>query len=278
MRFDLVVKPVYTAVSNAITALLADAGVDASTVDEIVYVGGSTCLPGLDEHICLACGFKEDVQTPFARGSVVGGGVGDPTTVLARGCAVQAELIASLSEEDETLRGAFTRGSSATAVKATSRTIGVLIPGKGEGSTSELGGLWVPVVLKETPLPARRAVSFDASLTEESKALAVEVWEVEEGIRIEKVKPPKVEYDDDEEEEEEIELKHPTVTKKTLLGVVRGEAKMGIKATGKVRKAEEKGKWSTTLEVEVVLSADGAVEVRVGEKGGESGAVGIVKI
>jgi len=63
MRFDMVVNVVYIATASAVSALLADAGVDAHSVDEIVYVGGTTCLPGLDECICLSGGFREEVET-----------------------------------------------------------------------------------------------------------------------------------------------------------------------------------------------------------------------
>ena len=89
----MVVNAVYLAVASAVSVLLDDAGVDAHNIDEIVYVGGTTCLPGLDDSICLRGGFREDIETPFSRGTVVGGGIGDPTTILARGCAFQAALI-----------------------------------------------------------------------------------------------------------------------------------------------------------------------------------------
>ena len=67
--------------------LLADPGVDAHNIDEIVYVGGTTCLPDLDDSTCLRGGFREDIETLFSRGTVVEGSNGDPTTILALGCA-----------------------------------------------------------------------------------------------------------------------------------------------------------------------------------------------
>ena len=67
--------------------LLADLGVDAHNIDEIVYVGGTTCLPDLDDSTCLRGGFREDIETLFSRGTVVGGSIGDPTMILALGCA-----------------------------------------------------------------------------------------------------------------------------------------------------------------------------------------------
>lgn len=177
MRFDMVAKPVYTAVADAVTAMLFEAGVDAYLVDEIVYVGGTTCLPGLDECVVSQCLFREDVDTPFSMGTVVGGGVGDPTTVLARGCAVQAALLASLGEEDEGLglKKAYGRhGEGVNGVTVTSRTLGIVVP-SGEVGEDGIGGTWVPVVLKETALPARRVVRFDVSVTESVKTAVFEV-------------------------------------------------------------------------------------------------------
>ncbi|KAF9445642.1 dnaK-type molecular chaperone bipA [Macrolepiota fuliginosa MF-IS2] len=275
MRFDLVSRPIYTAISSGIQTLLSSTPLDAHDIDEIAYIGGSTSLPGLDEHIILNGGFREDVETPFTRGVVVGGGVGDPTTILARGCAVQAHLISTILDAE--LRAAFAEGSSAREVKATTRTVGVLLPNSQAG---ELGGTWIPVVHKETTLPARRNVRFDVEVAE-SNAVAVEVWEVSEGIRIEKVKPPKVVYSDDEgadpeeeEEEEEIEVKHKTITKETLLGVVQLETKLGVKAKGK---GADGGKTTTTIDVQFIISVDAGLSVSVKEfgAGGAEGSLSV---
>jgi len=267
MRFDMVARSVYAAVSDATTALLESAAFDPHHVDEIVYVGGSTCLPGLDEQLCVHGGFREDVDTPFARGTVVGGGVGDPTTVLARGCAVQAALIAALPKDKahQELRRAYSReGSKNNDVKATSRTVGILIPGVVEGADKELGGIWVPVVHKETALPARRSLRFDVELSAESKRrLAFEVWEVSESIRVEKIVPPKVE---DDEEEEEMEVKHRVVKKETYLGLLEAEALLAIQVKGKGKDA---GKWTTTVDIQFIIHATAALKVDLKEVGSD---------
>ncbi|PPQ66230.1 hypothetical protein CVT26_010931 [Gymnopilus dilepis] len=280
MRFDMLASPIYAAVAKEVHTLLTSAAVDAHDVDEVVYIGGTGSLPGLDDRLLLEVGLREGVETPFARGTVVGGGVGDPTTILARGCAYQAALINSLgdSPEEKELREAFTRGHKASDVKATTKTLGVLIPNDLE-ENKELGGTWVPVVYKETALPVRRVVQFDVELNEESKRLALEVWEVSEGIRIEKVtqsapSPPSGEDDegenlDEDEEPEEIEVKHRVVTKDTLLGAIDTQAKLGVKTKGKGKDA---GKTFTTVEVQFVVGIEGDVEVEVREKG-EGGVV-----
>lgn len=271
LRFDMLAKPIYTAVSSAALDLLKSAEIDAYDVDEIVYVGGTSCLPGLDEHLCVAGGFSEDIDTPFSLGTVVGGGVGDPTTILARGCAIQAAVVASIPEDEDhdLLKSAYQGNSELNQISATSRTIGLLFPNASEGDADGLGGIWIPIIVKETPLPARRTVQFDVGLTTESKKVACEVWEVTEAIRIEKTKPPKVEYSDDEdadedEEDEEIEVKHKSVRKEKLLGVLEFEAKLGIQAKGKGPAA---GTWATTLQTRFIVGLSGSLDVDVSEVG-----------
>lgn len=255
MRFDMEAKPVYAAVAGKALALLAGAGLDAHEVDEIVYVGGSGCLPGLDD--ALAQHFAEDVVTPFSAGTIAGGGTGDPTTLLARGCALQADLLAGVAEDAE-LGAAFAHGSSWVDAQALPRTLGVLFPEPdAEGG---LDGQWVPVVARETALPVRRVVSLDADLgAGDARSIGLEVWEVKEGVKVEKVKPPQFDEDDEEEEEEEeVEVKERTVEKQTCFGGVQLEAKNAVK---------EKGRWKTRVEVQIIVQADGAVDVSVWEVG-----------
>jgi len=278
MRFDMLASPIYAAVAKETISLLSSTAFDPHDIDEIAYIGGTGCLPGLDERLQLEVGFREDVETPFSRGTVVGGGVGDPTTVISRGCAIQAALVNSIGgtpEEDE-LKASFDRGSKASEVKATTKTIGILFPNDLK-ENKELGGTWIPIVQKETALPVRRIVSFEVGLTESSKRIAFELWEVKDGIRVEKIIPPKADsFEDDEEEEEpeEIEVKHRTLTKETLLGVIDTKAKLGIQTKGKGKDA---GKWLTQVEVQVIVEIEGHVEVELREVG-EGGVVESLKV
>jgi len=274
MRFDMVVNAVYLAVASAVSALLADAGVDAHNIDEIVYVGGTTCLPGLDDCVCLNGGFSEEIETPFSRGTVVGGGIGDPTTILARGCAFQAALISSISDSEAELREAFSHETKMNEVKATTRTLGVLFSNNSQEG-KEVGGTWIPVIQKETALPARRIVSFDVELTDDSKRIAFEVWEVKEGIRVENV-PPQSDDDEDEDEEDEMEVKHRTLSKEILLGSIETDSKLGIQIKGK---SKDKGKWVTRVEVQFIVGIGGNLEVDLKEVGeGLDGATAQLRV
>lgn len=263
MRFDMEVRNVYAGVGEQVKKLVSAAGLDLFDIDEIVYVGGSASLPGLDEHLA-GIGFREDVVTPFSSGSVVGGGVGDPTTLLSRGAVVQAKLLAGLgesTEEEKEVKAAFhEKIENWTGVKATSKSIGLVFP---EASTegqeeNALGGQWIPLVLRETPLPCRRAVRFDAEVSEEGK-VGFELWQVDETIKITLEKPPKFEPEEgepEEEEEEDIEVKDKVISKSELLGAVLLESKKS--------KAKK-----TTLEVQLLIGEDGKVDLSANEVGGE---------
>ncbi|EDR07222.1 uncharacterized protein LACBIDRAFT_298890 [Laccaria bicolor S238N-H82] len=101
--------------------------------------------------------------------------------------AAQAALSVKMLE-------AFTRDTKANHMRATTRTLGVLLPDPAaEKIDNKPWGVWVPILQKETSLPVRRTVSFDVGLTEESKRFAFEVYDVEDAIRVEKMQLPMAE-------------------------------------------------------------------------------------
>ncbi|GJE89396.1 hypothetical protein PsYK624_054960 [Phanerochaete sordida] len=209
LRFDMEMRPIYEHAYKQVQVLASGASLYLYDIDEVAYVGGFASPPGLDE--ALAAGLSEDVVTPFTAGTVVGGGVGDPTTLLARGAVLWAKLLAALGEgtpEEREVKAAFAPGHALQSVKATTRTLGLLFPE--DGAESALGGQWVPVVLRETAPPARLAVRLDVEVGKGAH-VAFEVWKAKEGVKITKEVPTKLEGDEDEEdEEEEIETKEKT--------------------------------------------------------------------
>ncbi|KAF8345014.1 Hsp70 protein-domain-containing protein [Amanita rubescens] len=286
MRFDLLARPFYTSISAAVASLLEQGGgpsssssskvVDVTTVDEIVYVGGTASLPGLDEHLMVACGFKEEVEDAFKRGDVVGGGVGDPTTVLSRGCAYQALLVNELVQgEEKDLLKAFEEGQGNGAskeVSVTSRTVALVFPSaagaRAENGTANAnkslvdeltksaGGTYIPLILKETPLPARRVLDLSLVIpADHGSKVVMEVWEVEEDIKIEKRKPLKDIDEDEEEEEEEEEVKHDIVNKMSLLGVLE----LAVKG--------KRGGGAVLVNVSAVRSLEGGLVVEASQAG-----------
>ncbi|KAL1740341.1 Hsp70 protein-domain-containing protein [Schizophyllum fasciatum] len=272
LRFDMLAKPTYQAVAAEAAQLLAGAGVDPVLVDEIVYVGGTGALPGLDAHLVRAGGFRERVATPFALGTVVGGGEGDPATVLARGCALQAALIDVLGAEDAELRRLFADAARLREVRdvpVAGAALGVVFPDAARRGEA-MDGLWVPVIAKETPLPARRAVTVEVEVESDAAGrIAFEVAEASVDIKVELQKPPKDEDEEEDEEDEEpedIEVKQEVLKKERVLGVFEFEAKNAIKVLGSGPKA---GKWTTTVDVKFVVGIDSALTVSLTEHGNE---------
>ena len=266
LRFDMEAAPIYGTVVARAGELLQRAGLNWVQVDEVVYAGGSACLSGLDA--ALAGHLGEDATTPFVTGTVAGGGIGDPTTILARGAALQARLLAGIAGgtgvEDERVGKAFERGSELVGVKATARTIGVLFPESAE--SGGLGGQWIGGIQTETAVPARRTYSLEVDLGGEyvqggEKLVGLEVWEVREGVKIEKVTPPKEEDEEEEEEEEEaVEVAEKTITKEVYLGALTVRARQGRKRGSG---------WRASIEVQFLIGASGQLEVSAYETGKE---------
>ena len=276
LRFDMEMRPIYDSVVNEATTLLSSVGLEPLHVDEIVYVGGSASLPGLDETF-FTRGFSETMVTPFTAGTVIGGGSGDPTTLLARGCALQAKILAEIAVEETALKEAFHSGSGHIDIKATTKSLGIIFPedvSTGDDTTkpNDLGGQWVLGVPRETPLPYRRVVQFDCDVsTADEKKVGFEVWEVSDVVNVEKIKPPKLDDDEDpeeEEEEEEIELREKSISKETYHGSVSMVSKH----------AEKSGeRWKTRLEVQFVAAGNGAMTITAREvyKNGKGEAVAL---
>jgi heat shock 70kDa protein 1/2/6/8 len=93
---------------------------------------------------------------------------------------------------------------------------------------------------------------------------------VKEGIKVEKIKPPKIDLDEGEEEEEEedIEVKEKTIEKEAVLGSISMDAHAAVK---------ENGRWKTKLELQFVVNLNGSVEVAVweAEKGSDKVSVSL---
>ncbi len=266
LRFDMEAAPIYATVVARAAELLQRAGLDWAQVDEVVYAGGSACLSGLDAT--LAVRLREDATTPFVTGTVAGGGIGDPTTILARGAALQARLLAEIGGgngvEDERVRKAFERGSELVGVKATARTIGVLFPGAAE--SGGLGGQWIGGIQAQTAVPARRTYALEVDLGEDyqggERLVGLEVWEVKEGVKVEKVKAPKDEDGSEEEEDEDstVEVAERTISKEVYLGALAIRAQQGQKRGAG---------WRASIEVQFLVEGTGKLQVSAYERGKE---------
>ena len=172
--------------------------------------------------------------------------------ILARVCAMQTYLLVSLAQaSSEEPLGTFNKESEVTSVAATSPTIGLLVPH--EDNEGSLGGIWIPLILKETLVPCRRTLTFEVNASSANTKVGFEVWEVKEGVKIDQVKPPKFEEEEEAEEvKEELEVKEKTLTKEAYL------ASLSLSPQNAV-----KGK--TEVQVQAIVSATGALQVSLRE-------------
>ncbi|KAB5593719.1 Luminal-binding protein 5 [Ceratobasidium theobromae] len=225
LRFDMLVDKVYAAVIDEVSKLLGSSGVDATLVDEVILVGGSAALPGLADRLAGLFGDNATIRSEL-----------DPSQVLARGCAVQAQL-ALASQND-----AFAQGVSAPV---TSKVLGLVFAGDDSAEN------WIPIVAAETPLPCRRVVRLPVP----PGKIGFELWEAVDAVDVKKVP---VEQDEDEEEEpEEEEIRTRIVKKESALGgcVVDVQGKKGAKFI-----------------VQAIVSVEGRVDVSAWEEGTENRA------
>ncbi|KAF7294520.1 Sorting nexin-41 [Mycena kentingensis (nom. inval.)] len=257
MRFDLLATTVYNTISAEVKALLESLSLDPCEVDEIVYVGGTACLPGLDSHLINAVGLPEKVSSCFSNSTMGSGAVGDPTSVLSVGCALQAALLLDIQDTPELLE-AF---GVSQEVKMTGKTIAMLFPTSPEDN--ENGGHFVAVLKKGMPLPARRIYQIEVTLYggegDKANKFGFELWEAEDRIKVETIEPPKREAgaEDEEDEDEEPEInKERLMVKTNFLGTVFGETQGTASKT-------KKGTYTAEVAVEFVYGLDGVLTVVV---------------
>jgi heat shock 70kDa protein 1/2/6/8 len=241
LRFDIEMKPIYSAVTEAVRKLLESAGVDSALLDEVILVGATAVLPGLTSQLSTII-----EESTLIRSEI------DPSQVISRGAAVQAGLLASISPNDPLL-AAFEEDCMALEGQVTTKTLGAFLP---DGTTD---GVFIRLISSETPLPARRTVSFVAQLDDKEREqfVGLDIWEVKENVKVEKTK---VEIDEDDEEPEEIETKERIVEKETFMGSIK------MPVVGSRSGKKKKGPLQAVIMVTMIVTADGSMEVMAHQK------------
>jgi len=219
-------------------------------IDSVTWVGGGGCV-GLGANAISTL-----VATGIASEDIKDEVIGAPEEVLARGAALHALNLINLPEEFRI---------DAQDVRVTTKTIGVIIPSIESAEENELGGQWVPVLVSETALPARRTVRFAVEAAGDAfpSSLPLEIWETSEAVKV-KVIPAEVYSDaeDDEEPAEPTEEHERGIKKEAYLGSLE----VPLSTPRPVKKGKKSGK---NMEVKIGVALDGAVEVVAREDGKE---------
>lgn len=256
MRIDMSARKVWDEVQSLCSKVLKSSGLEPAHVDEVLLVGGTSRLQGLKDS--LAGFFPEKTHLTDSV---------DADQALARGCAVHAQAIATTPVDSPERRHltelplAQPQELKELKAKATSKAIGIVIPqpstSLSNGNAAEVerqvidGKLFVSLIPKGTPLPARRAFELGAQ-----GASLLDLFEGDETVRVDRVERPKDDEDEDDDEdlddEDNFLETHTVVTKPT-------------KQIGQVVVSKDAIKASRAV-VEIRVSIEGKVKVLVGGK------------
>ncbi|KAJ2846105.1 Hsp70 protein that interacts with Zuo1p, partial [Coemansia brasiliensis] len=164
-RFDILANKVYAPLADVIDRALAAAGYSSRQIDQVLLCGGAARVRKLQMRVALM----------FPESTVVRDDAGELDELAASGCAAQAALIA---------HGKVELSREAVAAPVLARPVGLQL------TADQL----VPVLLKNTPLPASRSIKVALPAGEKRAYVAVS-----EG---EPIPPPSDDDDDDEDEED----------------------------------------------------------------------------
>lgn len=246
MRFDMLAGAAYGKVVGGVEKALAEAGLEACQVDQVVLAGGSARLTGLADRLAGLFGDAED------GGAVITASI-DADQVIARGCAVHAQVIAAAPEGSK--EAAYMRAIPAVPVAAvadlkvetTSAPLGLVLDGK-----------FITLVPAYTPYPVRRAFRFPVA-----KGAASVAFTLDQGVdevHTETIQPEEDEELDDDDDDEPLEPEQvkTAVTKPSGKNVALFEVKTP-------------GKGASRVELELTLTKPGSLVVEAKEEGSSEG-------
>lgn len=200
MRFDMLAGPAFGKVVAAVEKVLAQAKVEACQVDEVVLAGGSARLSGLADRLAGLFGDAEE------GGAHITASI-DADQVIARGCAIQAQVIAAAPEGSKEaaflteLPKAPVDSLAELKVQATSAPIGLVLA----------DGAFVTLVPSNTAYPLRR--SFRLPVAKGAESVAVTLDQGIDDVKVETIQPDPEDIDEDDDEPLEPETRKTAITK-----------------------------------------------------------------
>lgn len=245
MRFDMLAGAAYGKVVAGVEKALQDAGLEACQVDEVVLAGGSARLTGLADRLA---GLFGDVEE---GGAHVTASI-DSDQVIARGCAIQAQVIAAApegSKESDYIHAVPAAPVASVAelqVQTTSAPLGLVLANQ----------QFVTLIPAHTPFPLRRSFRFPVAAGATSVAFTLDQG-IDE-VHTETIQPSQEELDELDEDDEPLE---PEVVKSAV-----------TKAAGKVLAqftVPTPAKGAKKVELELVITKPGSLVVEAREQGAE---------
>ncbi|KAA0189369.1 hypothetical protein HAZT_HAZT007813 [Hyalella azteca] len=151
VRFELLCSDLFLQTLVPVKRVLLDAGLDASAVDEVVLVGGSTRIPKIQELL------QKHFQGKKLNKSI------DPDHAVAYGAALQADVLARDS-----------RDRAINLVDVCPMTIGV----------AEFGIFMSPLIYRNTRIPTKKT-SYYSTANDFQQALTIAIYEGDNKLCIE---------------------------------------------------------------------------------------------
>lgn len=261
LRYETIARSVFEGFNRLVESVIKKTGLDVLDVDEVILSGGTAHTPRIASNFKNIFPPSTAVLAPSTIPTAI-----NPSELQARGAALQASLIAEYDAEDIDQ----STHAAVTTVPHLTNAIGVASLGH-DGEE-----LFVPVIVPETAVPARRTVQLAApkeggdvlvKIVEGNTHIKVTTPEAKpkengsKGATVEDAKDSDEEQDSDEDSEEEEEEKREKVWK---IGSPLAEAAVrGVKKGSKVE---------VTINVDAKLSV--TVTAReIGAKGGVRGSL-----
>ncbi|SPO29871.1 related to SSZ1 - regulator protein involved in pleiotropic drug resistance [Ustilago trichophora] len=241
MRFDMLAGAAYGKVVAGVEKALKEAGLEACQVDEVVLAGGSARLSGLADRLAGLFGDAEQ------GGAHITASI-DADQVIARGCAIQAQVIAAApegSKEAEYIHNVPAAPVTSVAefkVQTTSAPLGLVLADK-----------FVTLIPAHTPFPVRRSYRFPVAKGADSVAFVLD--EGVDEVKTETIQPEEEDLDEDEEPMEP-EVVKTAVTKAAAKNIASFAVPTPSKGGKKV-------------ELELLITKPGSLIVEAREEGAE---------
>lgn len=168
-RYEMLSTKPFGSLTRLITEAIKKADLDPIDIDEVILSGGTSHTPRLASNIAAL--FPTDVnKRPFptrilAPSTSATTGALDPSTLAARGAAIQASLISGYEIQDIEQN----THPMCTATPHLSQTIGVMLARSGPGSANAKE-VFYPLIERETAVPCRRTGIFSIPASPTSAA------------------------------------------------------------------------------------------------------------
>lgn len=261
-RYELLASKVFASFTRLIEEAIRKADLDVLDINEVILSGGTSHTPKIASILAARFPPTTTILSPSTSLTSLA-----PSSVSARGAAIQASLIQEFESEDIVQ----STHPMVTVTPHLRSAIGVLLV-----TEDEHKGVFKPLLEAETAVPARRAGLF--AVGREGGDVLIKVCEAVREIRVRKAeakdKPngkakdeDEVGLDDDSDEEEEEEEEEEEVRDKVWrVGRVLAEA--AVRRVGKGSK----------VEVTVSVSGDLSVQITARESGGKGGVRGVLAV